>query len=161
MKKIINVILATVIIAGIVFISAILPGCSKEVARNQQTGSIEMYYNGVLKQYDQTNTGTVSTTGGKIFSFNGTKEPTTENFFNLTFKSDSLRCGVYTVGNTGTVLYREGGKSASNVNNTSFTVTIFSNADHLINGTFTGVLTDQDGHNSYILQGRLINVFMQ
>lgn len=117
-----------------------LSGCSKEsLSRVQSQPKIEFVMNGSLKQYNQVSGGAVTVTGGRMYSFVGIKEPTAENYFSLSFKTDSLRPGTYSVGNTGVVTFREGTYIATN-NNTSFSVTITSNQSGTVNGTFTGNL---------------------
>lgn len=146
------------ILAGLLFS---LASCSKENDfPNVDPGQakIEFSLYGSTKTYVEVNAGAQKITGTKVYSFVGTKSPAAENIFTLTFMTDSLRPGSYSV-NTGVVNFREGTRVVTNVSSPDFMVNITSNVNGLVNGTFSGTLYDhQTGSNCAVINGKIENV---
>lgn len=123
-----------------------------------QDSKIEFKFDGSLKQYFTISAGVAHVTGVNVYSFVGVKNPTNDNIFQLIFMTDSLRPGTYNV-NTGVVAFREANTVATNISSTDFTVTITSNVNGLVNGTFKGTVYNQTAsHNSTILEGLIQNI---
>lgn len=119
---------------------------------------IEFKFDGSLKQYFTVSAGVAHVTGVNVYSFVGVKNPTNDNIFQLIFMTDSLRPGTYNV-NTGIVAFREVNTVATNISSTDFTVTITSNVNGLVNGSFKGTVFNQTAsHNSTILEGLIQNI---
>jgi|SRR3972149_5469332 len=141
-----------------------LASCSKNAERDLaavdpgQDSKIEFKFDGNLKQYFTVSAGVAHVTGVNVYSFVGVKNPTNDNIFQLVFMTDSLRPGTYNV-NTGIVAFREANTVATNISSTDFTVTITSNVNGLVNGSFKGTVYNQTAsHNSTILEGLIQNI---
>lgn len=153
------------LIALLACLTASLVSCSKANDLTPNTAvsvpdqsKIEFSLYGNTKTYTQVNASAQTMTGVRVYTFVGTKNPAAENIFSMTFMTDSLRPGSYSV-NTGVVDYREGSTVVSNVYSTNFTVTITSNVNGLVNGTFAGTLYDHStGSNCAIVQGKIENI---
>lgn len=147
------------LIAFLAGLLASLVSCTKQQDFAQTTESkIEFSLYNNVKTYTHVNAGMTRITGENIYSFVGDKEPAGDNFFSLTFMTDSLRAGTYDVG-TGVVTFREGTHVVTNMTSSGFTVTINSNVNGLINGTFQGTLYDhQTNSNCTVLQGKIENI---
>ena len=112
-----------------------------------------------LKSYSSVVASQQTIAGTKVFSFVGTKNPQAENIFSMTFTAADLKPGTYQV-NTGVVSFREGNTVVTNSSaSNNFFVTITSNKNGLVNGSFSGTLTDQSNNtNCTIIQGKLENI---
>lgn len=145
------------------FISLILVSCSKpnDIGARPSANTeskIEFSLYNSLETYYQVNASAVTKTGVKVYSFVGTKNPVAENIFSMTFMTDSLRPGTYDV-NTGVVNFREGNKIVTNAMSSNFTVTITSNVNGLVNGTFAGNLYDHStSSNCTVVSGLIENI---
>lgn len=137
----------------------ILASCSKNTNDLRvDMSKLEFKIDGVLKQYQQTNAAEKHMPGVNVYTFTGANNPTGQNYFVLTFTGDNvLHTGTYSA-STGVVQYREGNTFASNVS-TEFTVTITSNDNGLISGSFKGsVLNSATNHNCTIIEGLIENI---
>lgn len=143
-------------------IAFLMFSCSKpaDLAKPQagDEGKLELTLDGSLKAYTQVSAGVARVTGVNVYSFVGTKNPTNDNIFSMSFMTDSLRPGSYSV-TTGVVSFREGTVIATNVSSTDFIVTITSNNNGLVNGYFSGTLYNHTTKkNSSCLKGLIQNI---
>jgi hypothetical protein len=144
-------------------IAFLLFSCSKpadEMARpaSDNESKIEFSLDGSQKTYIDVNAGVTRVTGVNVYSFVGTKVPTNENIFTISFPAVSLNAGTYNV-KTGVVSFREGGVVATNVSSVDFVVTITSNVNGLVNGSFSGTLYNHSTQkNSTCVQGLIQNI---
>jgi hypothetical protein len=143
-------------------IAFVMFSCSKpnDLSRPAADNStkIEFQYNGELKQYFDISAGSSKTSGVKYYTLVGTKTPSGNNVFSMTILTDSLRAGSYNM-NTGVVSFQEGTTVALNKNN-AFVVTITSNVNGLINGTFEGTML-ANSKDASCLHGKIENVQLQ
>lgn len=154
-----------ILIAFLAGMLASLVSCTKsnDITRNEVStvpdqSKIEFSVYNSVKTYTQVVASAQQITGVRVYTFVGTKNPVAENVFTLTFMTDSLRPGTYNV-NTGVVDFREGSTVISNVSSTNFTVTIASNVNGLVNGTFAGTMYDHTtGRNCDFVQGKIENI---
>lgn len=112
--------------------------CTKtdNLRHNELESKIQFNIGGQDKSYTQVTASTATVNGTKAYSFVATKDPTTDNYFNMVIMTDSLRPGTYTLA-SGMVQWRDGPTGGTSTN---FTVTVNSNANGLINATFAGQL---------------------
>lgn len=138
--------------------------CSKEqiVSATQPTlkQGIEFTYDGYYKQYFKVNAAKVETSSGNIYSFVATKIPEAENYFNIILRTDSLVPGKYIITESGnSISFREGNVIANNCVYGPVTVTITSNSNGFVSGSFEGLVYDYETHNMKKLSsGKLENV---
>lgn len=149
-------------ITAVFFTVLVLASCSKpnDLARPNAVNEskIEFSLDGSQKTYVDVSAGVAHVTGVNVYSFVGTKNPTNDNIFNLSFPADSLRPGSYNV-KTGVVSFREGTVIATNVSSTDFIVTITSNVNGLVNGSFSGTLFNHSTQkNSTCVHGLIQNI---
>jgi hypothetical protein len=149
-------------IAALFFTIVLVTSCSKpnDIARpmSGNDSKLEFSLDGSLKTYVDVSAGVAKVTGVNVYSFVGTKAPSQANIFTLSFITDSLRVGSYSV-TTGVVSFREGNTVATNVSSTDFIVKITSNVNGLINGTFSGTLYNHTTQkNSTCIQGKIENI---
>lgn len=142
------------------FVAAALVSCSKSndniIQREDQKIEFNLY--GATKTYVQINAGVSQSGSLKTYTFVGTKNPSAENIFSISFQTDSLRPGSYNL-NNGVISFREGSKVITNVSSQSFTLVISSNVNGLINGSFAGTLYDlSTSSNCTVSQGVIENV---
>lgn len=155
-----NKILST--LSAVLFTALLLASCSKpnDLARpnSDDQSKLEFTLDGSLKTYVDVSAGVARVTGVNVYSFVGTKTPTNDNIFNLSFLTDSLRPGSYSV-TTGVVSFREGTVIATNASSSDFVVTITSNKNGLINGSFSGTLFNHTTQkNSTCVHGLIQNI---
>lgn len=146
--------------AIVLFSVLLFTSCSKEQLREADPDQpkIEFSLYNDTKTYFDVNASAQTITGVKVYTFVGTKNPQAENIFTLSFMTDSLQPGSYNT-NTGVVTFREGSKTATNISSTDFIVTITSNVNGLVNGTFTGTLFDhQTGSNCAVVSGKIEDI---
>lgn len=132
--------------------------CQKadDLKPNEVSRKIEFNIGGNDKTYVQVTASTATVSGIKTYSFVGTKDPTTDNYFNIVIMTDSLRPGTYSLP-AGTVHWREGSTGANNIYS-GFTVTISSNVNGLVNGSFLGTLQIYTGLNVPVVDGIIQNI---
>lgn len=143
-------------------IAFLLFSCSKpnDLARpaSDTESKIEFSLDGSQKTYVDVNAGVTRVTGVNVYSFVGTKNPTNENIFTISFPAANLVAGSYNV-KTGVVSFREGSIVATNVSSVDFVVTITSNVNGLVNGSFSGTLYNHSTQkNSTCVKGLIQNI---
>lgn len=150
-------------LTAFLFTALVLASCSKpndDLARpnSDNESKIEFSLDGSQKTYIDVSAGVARVTGVNVYSFVGTKNPSNANIFNLSFPADSLRPGSYNV-KTGVVSFREGNVIATNVSSVDFVVTITSNVNGLVNGSFSGTLYNHSTQkNSTCVHGLIQNI---
>jgi len=151
MNKTLNLLFVTV--------AFLMASCAKsDLSRDGHEGKIEFTVQSGLKTYVDVAAAGVATGSQRMYSFVGTKAPSSENMFGLSFQTDSLRPGTYNV-SSGVITFREGSQIFTSVNNLQFTVTITSNNGGLVNGTFSGTLYDHTTLNSCsVVNGSIQNI---
>lgn len=161
MKRLSLILLA---IAG--GILATLLSCTRSVERNAtepESAYIEFKIDNSLKQYVEINTAIVRVSPSKaIVSFVATKQPQASNLFELSFTTDTLRPGMYTVGNTGMFSFREGNWVATTGGAGTVSITIASYANGKIHGTFSGsIMNWATSSPCAVIEGKIHNVSIQ
>jgi hypothetical protein len=137
---------------------ASLSSCSKDQTIESDPGAkIEFNLYGSQRVYVDLNSSAQTTGGGRTYTFVGTKSPQAENLFSISFTTDSLRPGTYNL-NTGVVMFREGTKVVTNASG-SFTLTVTSHSNGIVNGSFAGTLYDhQTGSACSMVNGSIEQV---
>lgn len=117
--------------------------CCKKAEVDRPGGDepkIEFQVNNSLKQYFTVNAGTLATGTGTTLSFVATKDPSADNYFNIVFPG-SVTPGTYSIGTTGTILFREGNTVLTNDLHQPFTLTISNVDGNNVTASFSGTLS--------------------
>ncbi len=94
-----------------------------------------------------------------MYTFLATKAPETDNIFTISLPTQDLTPGTYT---NAIVNFHEAEKVATNVYVSDFTVTVITNDNGLINGYFSGTLTDHTNmQNEALVEGLIQDVRIQ
>lgn len=150
-----------ILVTIILFMTGVVSCTRPNDLTENDPAKIEFVLYGQTKTYTNASAAKTTITGTNVLTVLGVKEPTAENTFTISFPAGNLQPGTYSV-NTGVVTFREGNHVVTNVNNTDFAVTITSNNNGVINGTFAGTLYDHTTlANCTIVQGKIENVFIQ
>jgi hypothetical protein len=146
----------------ILFLAVVLISCTKPKDNRPPLStafppSISFNYGSATKSYVQIEASSIPNGSRRTCVITGTKNPTTENYFQITLTTDSLKAGAYDVSGHDLVIYREGNVVANNYSKGGLKLQIFSNVGGIVSGSFTGQL-GENGSLIDITQGKINSV---